>query len=108
MLQLFTGLQTWWAELTERASEERGATAVEYALMVALIAVVIIVAVTFLGSLRATSSSRSGTQSPAPSYPYSSSGPVGRSRLRLRAAARGADGLVRSRMRDEHASQASQ
>jgi pilus assembly protein Flp/PilA len=49
MLQLFTGLQTWWAELTERASEERGATAVEYALMVALIAVVIIVAVTFLG-----------------------------------------------------------
>ncbi|HWL91854.1 MAG TPA: Flp family type IVb pilin [Actinomycetota bacterium] len=49
MLQLFTGLQTWWAELKERASEERGATAVEYALMVALIAVVIIVAVTFLG-----------------------------------------------------------
>ena len=40
---------TWWAELKERASEERGATAVEYALMVALIAVVIIVAVTFLG-----------------------------------------------------------
>jgi pilus assembly protein Flp/PilA len=49
MLQLLTGLQTWWAELKERASEERGATAVEYALMVALIAVVIIVAVTFLG-----------------------------------------------------------
>jgi len=49
MLQLYTGLQTWWAELKERASEERGATAVEYALMVALIAVVIIVAVTFLG-----------------------------------------------------------
>ena len=49
MLQLYTGLQTWWAELKERASEERGATAVEYALMVALIAVVIILAVTFLG-----------------------------------------------------------
>jgi len=49
MLQLYTGLQTWWAELKGRVSEERGATAVEYALMVALIAVVIIVAVTFLG-----------------------------------------------------------
>ncbi len=42
MLQLYTGLQTWWAELKERTAEERGATAVEYALMVALIAVVII------------------------------------------------------------------
>jgi pilus assembly protein Flp/PilA len=50
MLQLFTGLQTWWAELKERASEERGATAVEYALMVALIAVVIIAAVAFIGT----------------------------------------------------------
>jgi pilus assembly protein Flp/PilA len=50
MLQLYTGLQTWWADLKWRVSEERGATAVEYALMVALIAVVIIVAVTFLGN----------------------------------------------------------
>jgi pilus assembly protein Flp/PilA len=49
MLKLYTGLQTWWADLKERASEEGGATAVEYALMVALIAVVIILAVTFLG-----------------------------------------------------------
>ncbi|HET9671467.1 MAG TPA: Flp family type IVb pilin [Actinomycetota bacterium] len=45
MLKLYTGLSAWWSEL----KEERGATAVEYALMVALIAVVIIVAVTFLG-----------------------------------------------------------
>ena len=67
MLQLYTGLQTWWAELKERASEERGATAVEYALMVALIAVVIILAVTFLGQSARTSSRRSATQSPAPS-----------------------------------------
>ena len=49
MLELYTGFQTWWADLKERATEEHGATAVEYALMVALIAVVIIVAVTFLG-----------------------------------------------------------
>ncbi|HEX5936919.1 MAG TPA: Flp family type IVb pilin [Actinomycetota bacterium] len=50
MLQLITGVQTWWADLKQRASEERGATAVEYALMVALIAVVIIAAVTILGT----------------------------------------------------------
>ena len=49
MLQLYTAASAWWAELKERTSEERGATAVEDALMVALIAVVIIVAVTFLG-----------------------------------------------------------
>jgi pilus assembly protein Flp/PilA len=49
MLQLFTGLTTLWADLKERVSEDRGATAVEYALMVALIAVVVILAVTFLG-----------------------------------------------------------
>ncbi|MGH2679893.1 MAG: Flp family type IVb pilin [Actinomycetota bacterium] len=50
MLKLYTGLQTWWADLKERATEEHGATAVEYALMVALIAVVIIAAVTFIGT----------------------------------------------------------
>ncbi|MGH7539722.1 MAG: Flp family type IVb pilin [Gemmatimonadota bacterium] len=50
MLQLYTGVQTWWADLKERLSEEHGATAVEYALMVALIAVVIILAVTFVGT----------------------------------------------------------
>jgi pilus assembly protein Flp/PilA len=49
MLELYTGLQAWWAEVRGRLTEERGATAVEYALMVALIAVVIIAAVTFLG-----------------------------------------------------------
>jgi pilus assembly protein Flp/PilA len=40
---------TWWSDLKVRAEEEKGATAVEYALMVALIAVVIIAAVAFLG-----------------------------------------------------------
>jgi pilus assembly protein Flp/PilA len=50
MLSLYTGLTTWWADLKERLSEDRGATAVEYALMVALIAVVIILAVTFVGT----------------------------------------------------------
>jgi pilus assembly protein Flp/PilA len=50
MLQLYTGLTTYWADLKERLSEERGATAVEYALMVALIAVVIIAAVTLIGN----------------------------------------------------------
>ena len=47
MLQLLTNVQAWYVT---RARDERGATAVEYGLMVALIAVVIIAAVTLLGN----------------------------------------------------------
>jgi pilus assembly protein Flp/PilA len=54
MLKLYTGMQTWWADLKGRATEEHGATAVEYALMVALIAVVIIAAVSLLGTNAST------------------------------------------------------
>jgi pilus assembly protein Flp/PilA len=49
-LRMYTGLQSWWGSLRERTREEEGATAVEYALMVALIAAVIILAVTFIGT----------------------------------------------------------
>jgi pilus assembly protein Flp/PilA len=49
-LRLYTGTQVWWNDLKTRAREEGGATAVEYALMVALIAAVIIAAVTLLGT----------------------------------------------------------
>jgi pilus assembly protein Flp/PilA len=49
-LQLYTGIQVWMHDLRTRAAEERGATAVEYALMVALIAAVIIVAVRLIGN----------------------------------------------------------
>ena len=48
-LRLYTGVSAWWGGITTRVEDETGATAVEYALMVALIAVVIIAAVTFLG-----------------------------------------------------------
>jgi pilus assembly protein Flp/PilA len=48
-LRAYTGVATWWSGLKARAAEDGGATAVEYALMVALIAVVIIAAVSFLG-----------------------------------------------------------
>ena len=48
-LRTYIGITTWWDGLKTRAQEEGGATAVEYALMVALIAVVIIAAVAFLG-----------------------------------------------------------
>jgi len=48
-LRLYTGVTTWWNDQKDRAAEEGGATAVEYALMIALIAVVIIVAVAFIG-----------------------------------------------------------
>ena len=43
-------LRLAWSGLGGRAREQEGATAVEYALMLALIAVVIVGAVTLLGS----------------------------------------------------------
>jgi pilus assembly protein Flp/PilA len=49
MLSLIATLQTLGFNLKNRLREEKGATAVEYGIMVALIAVVIIVAVTLLG-----------------------------------------------------------
>lgn len=48
-LSVYTGVNVWWNDVRSRALEERGATAVEYALMVALIAIVIVAAVAFLG-----------------------------------------------------------
>ena len=32
-LRIYTGVTTWWSDLKVRAEEEKGATAVEYALM---------------------------------------------------------------------------
>ena len=49
MLELFVNLQTWIAH-RKASVEENGATAVEYALMVGLIAVAIIAAVSALGA----------------------------------------------------------
>ena len=60
-LRLYTGTQVWWNDLKTRAREEGGATAVEYALMVALIAAVIIVAVTTLGNNAKTKFTSVGT-----------------------------------------------
>jgi pilus assembly protein Flp/PilA len=48
-LRVYTGMAAWWNDLRARADTEGGATAVEYALMVALIAIVIVAAVAFLG-----------------------------------------------------------
>ena len=60
-LRLYTGVSTWWNDLKTRADDEGGATAVEYALMVALIAVVIIAAVTILGTNASTKFSQVGS-----------------------------------------------
>ena len=49
LLSLYTKVDTWWADLRRRAREDRGATAVEYGLLVALIAAVIVVVVSILG-----------------------------------------------------------
>ena len=50
MVKLFVTLEPLALFARERMREEKGATAVEYGLMVGLIAVVIIVAVTTLGT----------------------------------------------------------
>ncbi|MFJ6025934.1 Flp family type IVb pilin [Pseudarthrobacter sp. NPDC092424] len=50
MLSLIATLQTLGFKLQNRLREEKGATAVEYGIMVGLIAVVIIVAVSLLGT----------------------------------------------------------
>jgi pilus assembly protein Flp/PilA len=50
MLSLIATLQTLGFTLQNRLREEKGATAVEYGIMVGLIAVVIIIAVTALGT----------------------------------------------------------
>jgi pilus assembly protein Flp/PilA len=49
MLSLIATLQTLGFSIKDRLSNEKGATAVEYGIMVGLIAVVIIVAVNTLG-----------------------------------------------------------
>jgi pilus assembly protein Flp/PilA len=50
MLSLIATLQTLGLNLKNRLNGEKGATAVEYGIMVGLIAVVIIVAVSLLGT----------------------------------------------------------
>ena len=58
MLQ-FETLKTW---IQARCKTERGASLVEYALLVALIAVVCIVAINFLGSAASTTFSETSSE----------------------------------------------
>src|SRR3954454_21760284 len=67
-LRLYTGVSTWWTDLKGRVTDEGGATAVEYALMVALIAVVIIAAVPFIGKSASTQFNGVCGQVNEPSY----------------------------------------
>lgn len=48
-LKLVTRTQTWVTDLRSRARDERGASAVEYGLLVALIAAVIVLVVQAVG-----------------------------------------------------------
>jgi pilus assembly protein Flp/PilA len=50
LLSLYTRMEIWWGDLRRRAHEERGASAVEYGLLVALIAAVIVAVVRVVGS----------------------------------------------------------
>lgn len=49
LLRFATDAQTRWAQLRLRTEGERGATAVEYAIMLAFIAAVIVTGVALLG-----------------------------------------------------------
>ena len=49
LLRRYGGVTAWWDGFAARVRGEDGATAVEYALMVALIAMVVIAAVSFVG-----------------------------------------------------------
>jgi pilus assembly protein Flp/PilA len=60
-LRVYTGASAWWNTLRSRAEMEGGATAVEYALMLALIAMVIIAAVTYLGHATSSKFSQVGS-----------------------------------------------
>ena len=62
ILRLYTKAQVWRAAIRDRVLEDRGATAVEYALMLALIAMVVVAAVAFLG--QATNSSFESVEFP--------------------------------------------
>jgi Flp pilus assembly pilin Flp len=49
LMKMCARAQVWWSDLRRRASEQGGATAVEYAIMVGMIAAVIVTAVGLLG-----------------------------------------------------------
>jgi len=51
LVRLYVHAQTRWDGLRARFEHEGGATAVEYAIMLAFIAAVIVVSVTFLGHM---------------------------------------------------------
>jgi Flp pilus assembly pilin Flp len=51
ILRLYTKAQVWRAAIRDRVLEDRGATAVEYALMLALIFIVVAGAVAWLGQV---------------------------------------------------------
>ncbi len=53
--------QRWWSVCRTRGDHDRGASAVEYALLIAGIAAIIIVAVTFVGRTVSTQFSKVGS-----------------------------------------------
>ena len=49
MNALLVSLMTFWNDITDRAEREKGATATEYALLVGLIALIIVIGVGLFG-----------------------------------------------------------
>jgi pilus assembly protein Flp/PilA len=61
LLRAWIGLDQMWGRARAWMNRDEGATAVEYALMVALIAIVIMAAVAYLGRSASTQFSHMGT-----------------------------------------------
>jgi len=61
MIDAFFRLRVWIAAADPRFRSERGASLVEYALLVALIAVICVVAITLLGEKASSSFSSTGS-----------------------------------------------
>jgi Flp pilus assembly pilin Flp len=61
MTVALTQLQTWFSTKLPRRGEDRGASVVEYALLLALIFAVVIVAVNVIGETTSASLSRAGS-----------------------------------------------
>lgn len=61
---LYVWTQAWWGDLRERARDERGATAVEYGVLVALIIAVLVLVIQAVGNKTSTAFNKVNTTLP--------------------------------------------
>lgn len=54
LTELFVKAQSWWGDIRARSGEDRGATAVEYGVLVALIIAVLVAVIAAIGQKTST------------------------------------------------------